>query len=348
MNYHRALTVLSISICLLWGCTYDIEKVYFSESCKTDFTGFPDIPGWNFSAIPIDDSITVMRRPYFFEDKKGLLFTNTSIWLTENEGTKWEKVYSGPIFNVEDISFIDQYHLFVAIWFQNSNRILKTNDGGRTWYEINYQPEQRIEHMSFVDSLRGVASLSKSNIESYIAWTSNGGLTWEEIPGLSSTNITRPGIKLNPDGFGYAPGNKGEIHFTSDFGENWITIQTGFDNLIYIQFLDRNTGFIGDYQYLYKTGDGGNSWTKASDYRPVWFRFFSPSDAISLQNVDSKFDYDVIINCNAIFTTSDGGLTWGEGPPSISFYLQYLNFVNDNLGYGLTYDDGYRIVKIFR
>jgi hypothetical protein len=97
--------------------------------------------------------------------------------------------------------------------------------------------------------------------------------------------------------------------------------------------------------------DGGNTWTNISNFSPVWFHFFSPKDGISLQTVAYDFSlpgFEEYLECRAFITLEDSNTTWTEGPTSISFYIDYVNFVNENLGYGLTYDDEFRIVKMFR
>jgi hypothetical protein len=66
---------------IVGGCEYD--KINQLTNCKTDFTGFPDIPGWKISSVPISSSILSIRDVHFFGEGKGLIFTNSEIWLTE-------------------------------------------------------------------------------------------------------------------------------------------------------------------------------------------------------------------------------------------------------------------------
>jgi photosystem II stability/assembly factor-like uncharacterized protein len=228
---------------------------------------------------------------------------------------------------------------------------LKTEDGGHTWSTIFYQPADEITHFSYADSLIGIARFSHNENgtsfdRKYNAKTTDGGLTWQEIPEISVTTNQSATIKFFPDGFGYIPGLNDEFHITNNFGESWTTLHA-IPNFILNQFLDNHTFFVGDFNSMYKV-DGGNTWIKISDHSPLWFHFFSPTDGISLQSIAKAFDFDVIIECNAFLTTSDGGLTWNEGPASINFFMSDINFVNDHLGYGMTAENEFRIVKIFR
>src|SRR4030095_13183442 len=107
MRFHAFIIFISFSIAIVGGCEYD--KTHLAN-CDTDFTGFPDIPGWEFSSVPISPSILSIRDVHFFAEGKGLVFTNSEIWLTENEGETWTKVESSSILRINDISFIDQLH----------------------------------------------------------------------------------------------------------------------------------------------------------------------------------------------------------------------------------------------
>src|SRR4030095_1893361 len=110
MRFHTFIICISCSIALIFGgCEYDKEN-FHPTNCKTDFTAIPDIPGWKFSSVPISPSILSIRDVHFFAEGKGLVFTNSEIWLTENEGETWTKVESSSILRINDISFIDQLH----------------------------------------------------------------------------------------------------------------------------------------------------------------------------------------------------------------------------------------------
>ncbi|MGB4846314.1 MAG: hypothetical protein WBP41_00250 [Saprospiraceae bacterium] len=343
------LLVVAINGCTYWVDTYEKPP----EKCNSGIYGVPDIPGWKIKIIPIADTFSFLRELYFIDDSKGLLFSNVGIWLTENDGKTWGKVFNSLSILVYDISFVDQFHGFVSATVDNHSCILSTKDGGHDWSTIYYYPGGRIVHLSFVDSLMGYGSFwYQSNLpnesRAFNAKTLNGGVTWEEIPTLSASNGERLTIKMSPSGFGFIPGSGGEIHLTNDFGENWSTLQTGLNRFSQNQFLDSKTGFVSDDDNLYKTVDGGMLWTIISEYHPGMFYFFSALDGISIQTVASYFDYDVTENCNAFLTTSDGGLTWIEGPASINFYLKDFNFINDKIGYGFNTSFPYTLIKFYR
>ncbi len=340
MKFLKALIYISGSIYFIGGCTYLVEEPPYSEVCKTNFYGFPDVPGWSYAAYHLDPAISGVSGIYFATANKGFLYNNQAIWKSENQGMTWEKVYSKQWLFFKDFSFTDQMHGVASVIVDQDGYILKTDDSGLNWSLIYTQTKNRIDQVSFRDSLVGFASFKGPPQESstanyYNAKTIDGGLTWQEIPELSAPNYGGADIQFFPNGFGYMAGNNGEIHLTTDGGETWTTVQTGLNMLYHIQFIDRDIGFADDYGSLIKTVDGGKTWTNISENPILMFHFFSDLDGISLQTISSGYpaNADWPQHCNAFFTTSDGGVTWNEGPVSPNFYLRNSNFANANLGF---------------
>ncbi len=148
-------------------------------------------------------------------------------------------------------------------------------------------------------------------------------------------------MRLFPNGFGYIPGQHGDAYITKDFGESWKTLNPGIDDLYSNLFLDVDTGFVSSLNHFYKTVNGGQSWTKISEKRAEMIQFSSSQDGIALINIASDFDSKVFINCYAFLTTSDGGISWVEGPPSIYFKLNTVDFISSRPGYTFSWRKPY-------
>jgi len=338
VNFLRAVIFVAGSIYLFGGCTYEAPR--YSDVCKTDFFGFPDVPGWNFTEFHWDTKVTSLSNFYFITENKGFFYDYQGIWRTENQGVTVEKVYSGQSLFFKDFSFIDSLHGVASVILNHDGYILKTDDSGLSWSLLYTQTNNRIEQVSFRDSLVGFASFYRvptgiTIAGHYHAKSIDGGLTWQEIPELSAPKYGDANIRLFPNGFGYISGDHGELHLTNDGGDTWSTIQTGLDVLKRIQFIDQNTGFASDYGSLFRTIDDGISWTKISENAILMFHFFSATDGISFQIVHSDYadGGDWPTHCNAFFSTSDGGLTWNEGPVSPNFYIRNYYFVNAGSGF---------------
>lgn len=107
--------------------------------------------------------------------------------------------------------------------------ILKTTDGGNTWENV-YQSQRSFEitwKMSFPSKDIGYVTIQSYNrdstvIERYLAKTTNGGDTWEEI----------------------------------DLTEDFKCREFG------VGFINENIGWVGSIYTGYETRDGGKSWKK--------------------------------------------------------------------------------------
>jgi photosystem II stability/assembly factor-like uncharacterized protein len=68
----------------------------------------------------------------------------------------------------------------------------------------------------------------------------------EKLDSLSAPSYPIPQLKLFTDGFGYMPGDSGEIHITIDAGKTWSTIHSSVNTIYRLQFIDQDTGFVSD------------------------------------------------------------------------------------------------------
>jgi photosystem II stability/assembly factor-like uncharacterized protein len=120
-------------------------------------------------------------------------------------------------------------------------------------------------------------------------------------------------------------GLTGTVLRTNDGGNIWTDIWDQPDtlNIFNVEGLDENTALIagvaGDWQkgtniaYIYRTGDGGNSWKKVFEQANGWLSnitMFNQSEGVAIG--------DPVDNVWTILKTSDGGNTWETivNPPS--------------------------------
>ena len=99
-----------------------------------------------------------------------------------------------------------------------------------------------------------------------------------------------------------------------------------------VDFIDDSTGFIGaDDNYLYRTDDGGNTWTyKKMPFLPIQIHFFDK-------------DTGVIVGFSSIYRTIDGGDSWyyvdtlADRPSTFRDQFQKFEVVDDTTCYALGY-----------
>lgn len=103
---------------------------------------------------------------------------------TEDQGKTWQVVFQTDSIYFEQIEFPSSEIGFIC---GNTNKILKTEDGGKNWIELTIYtlPESApIYGMKFLDTQTGYLALmerTKNGFESKILHTTNSGENWNEI-----------------------------------------------------------------------------------------------------------------------------------------------------------------------
>lgn len=233
-------------------------------------------------------------------------------------------------------------------WGITDNHVVRTNDGGVTWYnatplnitEIGYAP------FHFIDAQ--TAYLLVSNVD-YTAGTlyrtTDGGATWIPIAvPFASASLqfldSRTGFALA--GLGAGAGSEAVALFkTGDGGMNWTrayindpTVDGYADSLPLggqkggFAFLNPSRGWVGgsvpidNYIYLYATQDGGATWTETHLALPAGYeaaqtgnygpQFFSNAEGLLIVNGVVPAEPGVF---TIVYRTADGGVNWIPGAP---------------------------------
>ncbi len=136
---------------------------------------------------------------------------------------------------------------------------------------------------------------------------------------------------------GWAVGLNGNIFQTTDSGENWEQISSGYSfRLEKIFFADENNGYILGSGYLLKTIDGGKTWSLLQPTEHV-------IQSMYFVNRDTGW---VAGGEGIIFKTKDGGATWENQQLNDIKYgtLTSLFFIDEHTGWacgsGLDRDGG--------
>lgn len=208
---------------------------------------------------------------------------------------------SGRMFHFNDIKN--------GVW---ANRV--TNDSGATWRHIggasnNYRP-QILSYRH--DSLYYGLSYSSFNLESkFIRVNKDTTFFTTTWPNMTHVNWERSkhGIVFINDSTGFlilteTSGINSHVLKTTDFGDNWNIILTdSINDFKSVLFRDSINGIITSQKQIYRTADGGSSWS------------LIPTPTISIGNYNSTNFYNDSIGYLAsdskyVMRTVDSGVTW--------------------------------------
>ncbi|MHB8581592.1 MAG: T9SS type A sorting domain-containing protein [Ignavibacteriaceae bacterium] len=177
--------------------------------------------------------------------------------------------------------------------YQSSFSIAASTDFGQTWDLFS---------VPTMGALRGL-SVSGGDTIAYQAFpnmdmSTNGGMSWSQGPMLincwiNESQIVGNGKIIAVGGLYDTSGTKGIVYVSSDGGFDW-RIQDFPAELAHIKMITKTTGFVaGADSKLYRTKDGGMTWSVVlSDVNT--FAFFD-----SLRGIASNLQI-----------TLDGGTTW--------------------------------------
>lgn len=153
------------------------------------------------------------------------------------------------------------------------NRILKTNDGGATWTTQRTLGGGRVlNDIHFFNALDGIVYGGQTNGYLKILITNDGGQHWQRVPqaNLPVTNPTEEifiysGTSVCNTFWGVS--TDARVWKTVDKGLHWTayntpaTQQDAFEDVSNIKMRDALHGLLGFHDALYRTNDGGVSWT---------------------------------------------------------------------------------------
>ena len=254
-----------------------------------------------------------------------------SVLKTVDGGNKWVLIREGSYGsrNISRVLFVNSALGFLL--GDGMEEFFKTTNSGKTWTKLQMDLNfQGVTSLYFTSADTGYATLWSYGMLK----TSDGGLTWKTI----SVPQTGPfnAIDFTNNNTAYLVGMLGEILKTTTAGINWQiqnnpTIVLSNSNLVSVDFIGENTGFVVGGKDILKTTDGGKHWGMAAQSN---FDLHSVSFIDSLHGICVGGDWLHDYSC--ITTTSDGGKTWIESSSTITeSYIDKVKFINANTGYAI-------------
>ncbi len=262
---------------------------------------------------PFSETIgTPFYAVHFLNDNIGIATGSTgsgnkSLIRTTDGGQTWEHDASFPyvVDRLRDVQMTSEQVAYAA---GENGRVYKSTNGGSTWNYSELGSSSNFMALHFFDDNRGFVAGESGNLFS----TSDGGTTWSKIDIGSYRDIFH--IEFVNDTLGFI-GARGQIFRTEDGGTNWTQADISSSRYFRtITFSNENDGYaIGSPEYstgyasithdLFRTNDGGLTWTEEN---PKFSGLIYTSGKFSAANhisMGSDGSYNV---------SFDGGATFSE------------------------------------
>lgn len=303
----------------------------FLTACGPDVTPFPLAESTELVIEPTPTLEAAQAEP------------QTALALQE---TPLPAVIEAPIIDAPSIINIDMLDEVYG-WGITESEVVRTNDGGVTWYNVTpagLNEAGYFVYTDFFDSTHAWLQLPDMNNQpngGMLYRTSDGGLTWETFNtpfsgGAFKFIDKQNGWMMADLGVG-AGSNAVSIFKTSDGGETWNRTYTNDPNLEgagdslplggikgVLLPLDGQTAWVGGVVYalgeiyLFRSEDGGKTWgsvelelpsgASKSELGVDGILFVSPSRGVLRVRVSSATPETIL------YATDDGGETWEQLP----------------------------------
>jgi photosystem II stability/assembly factor-like uncharacterized protein len=311
-----------------------MKKIIFLLFLLRSLSGFGQT--WNPIFSP---TISNINSSSFVSQDTGWVITNDSIFKTINGGSSWTS-QSYPPDPAYDIRFFNSVHfinsnvgiigcgnyLYTGVDPTLVSCFLWTNDGGINWVYKNLGTAT-----DYILDAKLSSTTTAYGIGQYgqVMGTFDGGVTWTDMSYTSPYS----GMKIFPisqDTVYYA--GVENLAIKAAFGKiigsswnAWTVIPSGTSYFLSIYFFNYLEGWLcGNYGILYKTLDGGVSWTSYTSGVTS-----SIIDIIFTDTLNGWF----ATNDGKIYHTNDAGISWGLEYNGTTL-LTDISFAN-NTGYAV-------------
>lgn len=308
--------------------TFYLNSVFFTASncghiVGTNGTIMKTVNGgesWSFYNSGINDKD--FNSIFFTDSNTGYVVGEHGKILKTTNGITWDNQSSGVNYTLNEIFFVNQNIGYIV---GASNKILKTMDAGTSWYlyTLTGAPTTMsdMESVYFLDENTGYVAGNG------LYKTIDGGQTWSVLD-TSPIFFLHSVFFVNYD-IGYIGSDDYnsdiQIFKSTDGGATWlpsnlITTSSWINAMFFVNPL---TGYVVAGKTVYKTNDGGISWS--SQILSINFNCYS----VYFANLNTGW----IASGPNIYRTDDGGISWTSEETGAMVKLYSIFFAAPNICY---------------
>ncbi len=294
--------------------------------------------------------------------------TEGEILTTDDGGTSWAPQYQGEV-TPQLMQFVDTAHgwmagcIFATASSGRCDSLLSTQDGGSAWVPTAWVQNWEPVGLAFVSPTDGwvLAALCGAfyckDAPAQLFGTSDGGVTWSELPLPASAKSPLSVQRLDADVAWVV--TQGSILITRDSGLNWTKVDNpcGLVHPNYgdfyggpLDFADSVHGWIGctsrnagggmAAKTLYRTNDGGLTWRSIAETQTAtihtqgvgelsWGGSFTDLHFFNASTGWLAFDGPQ----SFLYQSDDGGRSWNPVDDGVGGGIAHLFFTDSAHGW---------------
>jgi photosystem II stability/assembly factor-like uncharacterized protein len=205
---------------------------------------------------------------YFRDKEAGFLLAGNTIFVTRDNGTRWNQArsfmqqeFEGADVELYSVRFSSKKKGWVVGSVSKSDRVIDsilvyTDDGGETWTRKRTPSRLELIHIDFINDKRGWIVGDGGTILT----TQDAGETWtKQVSGVEGTLYH---VDFRDENRGWVVGERGTLLRTTNGGETWTRILTNVKvTLLSVQFLNDDDGWaVGRGGTILRSEDQGRTW----------------------------------------------------------------------------------------
>ena len=328
----KKLILLQAVMMMLISCSDDflndgLSNTELGDACEYSNEILPPA-GFEVDTIGEIDFNGRVQSFQFIDHKVGYALGSNNVggyvevFKTTDGGETWTDLAIGIDQNPNSMVFRDENFGIITVHdvtgcpsaCQNKTVLLKTENGGQDWQEIETTNLNGVlYHPQFDENGNLYANLFQIDQPSVLVKSINNGTTWDTLfaaPELGFESITFS-FELIDDQL-YIPTKDGDLVIINTEGELLKTLEIGNTSIWDVAVIDENNLVVALSDEVIKSIDGGDTWETIYTQSARIIGFESPAKGLALLNKSVCNTTDVYQVNDVFASTNNGGLNWTE------------------------------------